>query len=292
MGMFLDEGFLRKLETLRVLVKKEIKGKNTGIHKSYKTGDSLEFMDYRKYHPGDDFRYVDWNVYGRTERLFIKLFHAEKDLTMHILVDVSRSMSAGDPVKSEYAKKIIAALSYVGLANQDQVGVTSFSETIGKTKSPERGKNVYFSILTYLDSLNIGGETNFNASMESYANVGNRPGIAVIISDLLDPKGYEYGLTAMMHGKFKLVLIQVLGQEEITPLLDGNVTLQDVETGRERNLRANRTMLMLYEKKMKDHLNGIREFCRKRGIGYHLAKTNIPFEDFFLGYLQTERLLS
>ncbi len=286
---FLDEAFLRKLETIRILAQKGIKGKTSGIHRSYKSGSSQEFMDYRRYHPGDDMRYVDWSVYGRTDQLFIKLFHAEKDLTLHILVDTSKSMEFGYSSKADYAKKIVAALSYIGLANQDQVGVTSFSEIIGQTKSPERGKDVYLSVLNYLKSLNVEGKTNFNTCLEQFANEGNKPGIVVVISDLLDPLGYKDGLRALIHSKFKLTLIHVLAQEEIGPTFKGNYALQDIETGIARNFFTDKKILQQYEKKMTDYLNDISNFCRQRGIDYHLANTEVPFEDFFLEYLKCEQ---
>lgn len=291
-GSFLDEAFLKQLETIRILAQKGIKGKDTGIHRSGKGGSSLEFMDYRKYHPGDDVRYVDWNIYGRSDRLFIKRFHAEKDLTLHILVDTSLSMDTGTPSKYLYAQKIVAALSYIGLANQDQVGVTSFSDVIGKIKTPERGKEVYLSVLKYLTSLDPSGITDFNSSLQAFADSGRGPGVAVVVSDLLDPKGIKDGLKAVAHSKFKLTVIQVLDQEEISPLFSGSFLLQDIETGRSRNLYADKKLVERYADKMGDWLAEIQDFCKKSGIDYHLANTRISFEDFFLGFLGTGHMMN
>jgi len=284
---FLDEEFLRKLETLRILSQKGIKGKNTGLHNTVKSGNSLEFLDYRKYQPGDDLRYLDWNVYGRQRNLVIKLFHAEEDLTIHILVDMSRSMQMGHPSKEIYAKKIIAALSYIGLANLDQVGLTSFSTSPGTTKSPERGKQVYMSIIKYLNSLETEGKTNFNASLKEYADTCKKGGIAIVISDLLDPSGYKSGLKSMIHAKFNITVIQVLDHEEINPVLKGYCTLSDSETGEERPITINANTRESYRNIMNNYLKEIRDYCRRNSIDYHLADTGINFEDFLLGYLNS-----
>jgi uncharacterized protein (DUF58 family) len=147
MESFLDEEFLRKLEKLKILAQRGRKGPTKGEHISWRSGASLEFLDYRKYQVGDDFRYIDWNVYGRLDKLFLKLFRAEEDLNVHILIDTSRSMGTGNPLKDIYAKKIAAALSYIGLANLDRVGITSFSDSLGETQLPEKGRSVYFNLL-------------------------------------------------------------------------------------------------------------------------------------------------
>jgi len=289
---FLDEAFLRKLETLRILAHKGLKGKNTGLHKTVKSGSSQEFLDYRKYHPGDDLRYLDWNVYGRLSKLMIKLFHAEEDLSIHILVDMSFSMKSGNPSKEIYAKKIIAALSYIGLANLDQVGLTSFSSKLGLTKSPERGKQVYSSIIHYLNTLNVHGSTDFNTALKKYAGSCKKGGIAIVISDLLDENGYESGLKSMISAKFNTTLIQILDPEEISPTLKGYCTLKDVESGQQQTIFINTKTLASYKKTMTKYLSGVHDFCRKNNIDYHLADTNIKFEDFLLGYLNSSYFLN
>ncbi len=292
MEAFLDDAFLRKLETIRLMAQKGIRGMDSGIHRSHQSGSSLEFLDYRKYHPGDDIRYVDWNIYGRTDRLFIRRFHAEKDMTLHILMDTSLSMKSGIPQKHLYAKKITAALSYIGLSGQDQVGVAAFSDTMGSIKSPERGKDVYLSILNFLSSLEPSGRTDFNASMEAFAETIRAPGMAVVVSDLLDPKGFKDGLKALIRSKFRLALIQVLDREEINPSFVGRFLFSDVETGRTQHLASDQTLLDRYIKKMTALLAETEDFCKKQGIDYHLADTRIPFEVFFLGFLGTGRMVN
>jgi len=282
---FLDEDFLRKLEKLKILAQKGIKGPIKGEHDSWRSGASLEFLDYRKYQAGDDFRYVDWNVYGRLDRLFIKLFRAEEDLTIHVLVDTSQSMGWGNPPKDIFAKKLAAALCYLGLASLDRVGITSFADSLGESKLPERGKRVYLSMLKYLLSLKPGGKTDLNSCLTEFASACKRPGIAIILSDLLDPKGFEKGLEALSYRRFDITLIQILDREEIFPAFNGYLTLKEVETGEVKRITLDRALLELYREGMRDFLENIKDFCRKSGIDYYLSNTGVPFEDLLLEYL-------
>ena len=282
---FLDEDFLRKLEKLKVLAQKGIKGPNRGEHVSWRSGASLDFLDYRTYQVGDDFRYIDWNVYGRLDKLFIKLFRAEEDLTIHFLIDMSRSMGMGHPPKEIYAKKLVAALCYIGLASLDRVGVTCFSQSLGDSRAPERGKQVYLSVLKYLLSQKPEGKTDLNASLKAYASTCKRPGIAIILSDLLDPKGFEEGVEALIYERFDITLIQMLDREELFPPLKGYLTLNDVETGESKKMTLDRTLLELHHKKVHGFLDNIKNFCRKNRVDYYFSDTSIPFEDFLLDYL-------
>jgi uncharacterized protein (DUF58 family) len=135
---FLDDEFLRKLEKLKIATKKSTRNPQRGEHRSWQSGEGLEFLDYRKYHLGDDLRYVDWSVYGRLDKLFIKLFHAEKGQTAHIVVDMSLSMESGNPPKDITAKKIAAAISYICLSNLNKTGLMAFNDQIVDLKPHHR----------------------------------------------------------------------------------------------------------------------------------------------------------
>lgn len=282
---FLDEEFLRKLEKLKILAQRGRKGPAKGEHISWRSGASLEFLDYRKYQSGDDFRYIDWNVYGRLDKLFLKLFRAEEDLNIHILIDMSRSMGTGSPLKDIYAKKIAAALSYIGLASLDRVGITSFSDRLGETQSPERGRSVYFNLLNYLKFLSPSGRTDFNRCLTEYASLTKRPGMAIILSDLLDPDGIEEGLEALMHKRFDIALLQIFDREELFPSLNGYLTLHEVETGETKKITLDAALLDSYRQKIQEFLKNIRDLCLLSGIDYYLADTSLPFEDFLFDYL-------
>jgi uncharacterized protein (DUF58 family) len=283
---FLDEDFLRKLESLKMLAKRGFKGPLRGVHIARRTGASLEFLDYRTYQAGDDFRYIDWNVYGRLDKLFLKLFREEEDLTIHILLDMSGSMDFGTPRKAIYAKKIAASLGYIGLAHLDRVGITAFSETLGSSLTPVRGKNQYLHLLRYLLPLQPEGRTSFNSCCESYASTCKRPGVAIVISDLMDPRGFTEGLDALRYRKFDISLIQVLNQHEMNPIADGYLTLKEVETGQTRRMNLDNDLLDLYRMRMRRYLDEISEFCHHHGIDYFIPDTGVPFEDFVFDYLR------
>ncbi len=289
MESLLDEKFLHQLETLKLLAQKGLKGRNPGIQKSRRSGSSMEFMDYRKYQPGDDIRYVDWNVYARTDRLFVKQFHAEKDVILHLLMDKSGSMAA-PAAKFLFAKKIVAAISYMGLASQDQVGISAFNDTVGPIRSPERGKDVYLSVLNYLSDLEPGGVTDFNGALTAFAQAGHKPGVAVVVSDVLAPDGFKEGLKALVLSRFKLSLIQVLTPQERFPSFKGRFALSDVETGHHQFFAATKRMKQAYVEKMTAYIEGINTFCLGMGIDYHLADTGASFEDFFLGFLNSRHM--
>jgi len=285
MESFLDEEFLRKLEKLKILAQRGRKGPTKGEHISWRSGASLEFLDYRKYQVGDDFRYIDWNVYGRLDKLFLKLFRAEEDLNVHILIDTSRSMGTGNPLKDIYAKKIAAALSYIGLANLDRVGITSFSDSLGETQSPERGRSVYINLLKYLNSLRPDGRTDFNRCLTEYASNTKRPGMAIILSDLLDPDGIDKGLESLRHKRFDIALLQIFDREELLPSLNGYLTLREVETGETKKITLDEPLLELYREKIRGFLGDIRDLCLLNGVDYYLVDTGLSFEDFLFDYL-------
>lgn len=287
MESFLDEEFLRRLEKLKILAKRGRKGPTKGEHISWRSGASLEFLDYRKYQVGDDFRYIDWNVYGRLDKLFLKLFRAEEDLNVHILIDTSRSMGTGNPLKDIYAKKIAAALSYIGLANLDRVGITSFSDSLGETQSPERGRSVYINLLKYLNSLKPAGRTDFNGCLTEYASNTKRPGMAIILSDLLDPDGIDKGLESLRHKRFDIALLQIFDREELFPSLNGYLTLREVETGETKKITLDEPLLELYREKIQGFLGDIRDLCLLNGVDYYLVDTGLSFEDFLFDYLTT-----
>lgn len=281
-----DAEFMKKLETLRFLARRVFRGQTHGERNTWRRGMSLEFSDYRRYHAGDDFRYVDWNVYSRLDQLFLKVFTAEEDLTLHILLDTSQSMQMGSPTKIEYAKKVAAALGYIGLSNLDRVGAISFADELGTPKPPQRGRQQIFPLLRYLETLPCEGGTALNRTLQNYATQSRKSGLALVISDLFDPGGYERGLDALAYNRFDVLLIQLVDESEIQPELDGAVRLQDIETAQQRRLTINRRLLHLYQQKVTEYFTAIETFCTKRNIEYLRASTAVPFEDLVLQYLR------
>ena len=280
-----DEEFLRKLEYLNLVSRKLFRGRRRGEHQTYKKGSSLEFHDYRSYNPGDDFRYIDWNVYSRLDRLFVKIFTAEEDLSVHILIDTSASMAHGRPMKLDYAKKVGAALAYIAHSNLDRVGATAFSDKIGDTLPPQRGKNI-LQILEYFQSMEADGATRFSPSLTSYARSPRRPGLAIVISDLLDPAGYADGVLSLIYAGYEIIVIHIHFEQEIEPGLNGALRLIDCETGSEIRISADRHVLAMYRDRLDRYFADIEAFCLDRSVEYLRSSTIIPFEDLVLKYLR------
>ncbi len=277
---FLSDDFLRGLDQLQILTRKRINTPGPGSHLTWKSGGNLEFLDYRKYQPGDDLRYVDWNVYGRLDRLFIKLFQAEKDLVLTILIDTSLSMNVGNPPKLVHAKKIAAALGYIGLANQDHVGVSAFNDSISFSKPAEKGLSTYLSLLDFLKKLICLGQTDLSSVMESFSMASKQQGILVIISDLLDPGGFEKGLRFINRNRTDVIVIQVLDKTELAPKRKGHFNLVDIESGESKRLSLSDDLIERYKKSMAERLKAANDFCTERGVSYILAETNQRFEEF------------
>jgi len=282
---FIDDVFLAKLEKLKIAAKRSPRGVPRGEHKSWQMGEGFEFLDYRKYHAGDDLRYVDWSVYGRLDKLFIKLFHAQKGHTVHLLIDMSRSMGLGNPSKAITAKKIAAAISYICLSNLDKISLIAFNDRIIDLAAPPRGKKHFSAVLGFLASLTPSSPTALNACLAEYASLGKHPGIAIVISDLFDPQGYEDGLKALLYRNFDIHVLQLLDHEELFWSQTGDLLLVDPETGQKKTVSVDPAILKLYQDRLALFLEGIQGYCSHHGIYYCLCNTGLPFEDFLMAYL-------
>ncbi len=285
---FIDDAFLKKLEKLKLMTKRGFKGPEKGDHRAKQTGEGLEFLDYRKYHLGDDLRYVDWSVYGRLDKLFIKLFHAEANQTVHILLDMSRSMGTGTPPKFIRAKKIAAAVAYICLSSFDKVGVAAFADTILQLRPPARGRRRFPELLDFIYPMEPRGQTDINACLMNYAELRHAPGIAIVLSDLFDPNGYQDGLRALTYRNFDIHLVQILDHEEIFWSASGNLQLTDIETGKRKNVYLDRATIRTYRETMDHFISEIRQYCAKYGVSHYIHDTLVPFEDFLMAYLATE----
>jgi Protein of unknown function DUF58 len=282
---FIDAEFLKQLEKLKIVSRKSTRNPRRGEYRSWQSGEGFEFLDFRKYQLGDDLRYVDWSVYGRLDKLFIKLFHAEKGQTAHILLDVSRSMDSGKPSKDITAKKIAAALSYICLSNLDKTGLMAFSNQIVKIKPPARGKKQYLEMFKFFQSLKPSNQTNINDSLEAYAATCKNPGIAIVISDFFDPRGYEDGLKALAYRNFDINLIQVMKHEELYWSQTGPLQLTECETGEKKVIFVDKNLLKIYRKKIEEFITAIKNYCSHYGMNYFLCDTHIPFNNLLTDYL-------
>ena len=278
--------FLAQLERLTLASRRVFRGRVKGERKSPRRGHSVEFCDYRAYGVGDDLRYVDWNAYARLDRLHVKLFVDEEDLCLHLLVDASASMDFGRPTKLEYGVRLAAALGFVGLVGLERVGVGMLRERASEGWPPARGRNQFPVLLDFLTTVKPAGATRLNEALANYAMRSRESGLAVIISDLLDPAGYEAGLRALMERRFDIHLIHLLDPQEMSPDLAGDFRLTDAETGEVRELSVDREALRDYRDRLHAFLERAEGFCRAQEIGYHRVVTDTPVEEFVLAQLK------
>ncbi len=285
MTQLFDEPFLRRLERLAILSKRALAGEIQGERRSPRRGQSVEFADYRNYTRGDDFRQIDWNVYARLERFFVKLFVEEEDLTVHLVVDTSRSMDWGTPTKLWYAQRAAAALGYIALAGFDRVTVAAVDAALRERMPPRRGKGQVFALFDFLAGLRAEGATDLAAALGRYARQAGRPGPLILLSDLLDP-GWQAGLRALQVRPFEITVLHILAPEELDPSLEGDLRLVDVETGRAVEITADPDLLARYRQGLHAWRDEIRRFCGRRGIAYVPLDTTVPFEELVFALLQ------
>ena len=294
--MILDGTILHKLEQLSLVARRARAGQTAGERRSTKRGASVEFADYRDYTRGDDLRSVDWNIYARLGRPFVKLFEEEEDLAVHILLDGSGSMDWGgegdketrkqgdegrDANKWVYARRLAAALGYVALASGDRLTVTSLSAQLAIRNSqfgPVRGRGHTLRLFEWLEGLEASGATDLNGSLRGYAITGGRPGLVVLISDLLSPAGYVEGLTALAARGHEVALIHLLSPDEVEPPLGGDLRLLDVETGDPQEVTIDGGMRALYRRRLAGWRDEIRATCRARDVHYVPVETDTPFD--------------
>ncbi|MCR4406470.1 MAG: DUF58 domain-containing protein [Anaerolineae bacterium] len=285
-----DETFLHKLERLSILSRRAMAGQLQGERRSPKRGQSVEFADFRPYSPGDDFRRIDWNAYARLERFFLKLFVEEEDLTVHLLVDTSRSMDWGQPNKLWYAVRAAGALGYIALASLDRVTVSAFSQQIGETFPPHRGKQQAMALFAFLQELAPQADTDLKAALRNYANTATNPGPLLLVSDLLDD-GWREGLTALAARGFEATVLHLLSPDEVNPPLTGDLKLLDVETNRPVEITADYDLLARYRQELTNWQDELRAFCGGRGMNYVAVTTDVPFEELIFSFLRRRGVL-
>lgn len=286
----LDPSFLKKLEALSLASRRVFAGQTKGERRSTKRGSSIEFADFREYTHGDDLRYVDWKAYGRLEKLFLKLFVEEEDLSIHLLVDTSGSMEFGQPSKALYARRLAAALGYLALSEYDRVLLASFSGSLGEAHPPLRGKPGIFPFFQFLDRMPSGGETRFGTALTQYAARAKNIGIAVVVSDFFD-ETHVQGIKALLSRRFQVVLLHVLDEEELHPTLTGDLRLVDSETGAAREVSLSPHLLARYDAQLQTFCAGLQALASRYNLDYVRASTGQPLEDVILKSLRSGGLI-
>ena len=293
---------LRRLEQFQLLAARRAKSSSKGERRSRARGQSVEFADYRTYVHGDDFRYLDWNLYGRLEKLFLKLYEEERELPVRIFLDASESMTFGEPRKFDFARQVAAAIGYVALSGFDRVSVIPFPEpandasTGPATRIAElaargglrsvRGKKSAIQFFQNLGGLSASGPANLNEALRRGALEARQAGVAVVLSDFLDPAGYESGLTALVGRGFQVDLVQILAPDELSPSTFGDLRLVDSETGAMQEVTFGRFRLKAYRQTVQNFMQRLREYCKGRGINFFTASSNTDLQDLLLKQLR------
>ena len=288
-----DEEFQRRLEVLAIVSRRLARGRTRAERRSTKTGSGIEFADHRQYAPGDDFRYLDWNLYARTGRLLLRLYEEEEDLSVYVLLDVSRSMEFGTgTTKLDYAKRIAAALSYIALANLDRVSIVAYTDDVAARMAPTRGKRRIFKAFDFLRPLRADGRTSSGAAMKTFVSQNKRRGVAIVISDLYDNVDFETGINTLRYNKFEPYVIQVFDPVEVRPPIHGDVRLIDNETGEHREVTITPRVLDRYVAAHARYRARIEDFCTQKQVPYHAIETSVPFDQAILDILRRGGLLA
>ncbi|MCC5875006.1 MAG: DUF58 domain-containing protein [Candidatus Sumerlaeia bacterium] len=288
----LDPALMARLDALEVLSHRVFRGRQKGERRSRKKGVSMDFADYRDYVRGDDTRFIDWNIFARLERLFIKLFLEEEDLSFHLIVDTSRSMDFGTPTtKFEYARRLAAALAYIGLRNQDKVGVTAFGRRGNQVVRPARGMAQLPKVLRSLADLDIDEGTSLQESIRDFVVRDTQGGIVVLVSDFMDERGFEDALKQFFHRTYEVYIIHLLSPEERDPSEVGHLELVDSETGERQEITLNDALRKQYRKSLDAYCRSIRDWAVARNMSYMPAVTSEPVDRMLLNYLRRQGLL-
>jgi uncharacterized protein (DUF58 family) len=293
---------LRRLEQFQLLAARRAKSTAKGERRSRARGQSVEFADYRNYVHGDDFRYLDWNLYGRLERLFLKLYEEERELPVRIFLDASESMTFGEPRKFDFARQVAAAIGYVALSGFDRVSVIPFPDLANDANSNPgarsaelaargalrsvRGKKSAIQFFQNLGALTAGGAANLNEALRRGALEARQAGVAVVLSDFLDPAGYESGLTALVGRGFQVDLVQILAPDELSPATFGDLRLVDSETGAVQEVTFGKFRLKGYRQTVQNFMQRLREFCQHRGMNFFTANSNTDLQELLLKQLR------
>src|SRR5580693_2638856 len=274
----LDPEFLHKLEQLELVSRRIFVGRMKGERKSKRRGSSVEFAEHRNYAYGDDLRHIDWNVYGRLDRLFLKLFLEEEDLHVYTLLDTSLSMDFGNPTKLRYGKQVAAALSFIGLVNHDRVLVDTFSAQLDQGLHGIRGRSQMWRIVQYLDHLEATGASNLTSAAREFAIRHAGKGVVVVISDFLDKHGYEDALRYLLARNMDIYVVHVLSREEVEPEIVGDLRLVDCEDDDVAEITVSAPLLRRYKANLNAFVGGLKDWCTKRGITYIFTTNHNPFD--------------
>ncbi len=287
----LDPEFLTRLEQLELVSRKIFLGRMKGERRSKRKGQSVEFADYRNYVVGDDLRFLDWNLFARLDKLFLRLFMEEEDLHFYVLLDNSLSMDFGSPSKLHYAKQVAAALGFIGLVNMDRVVIEAFNDRLTQSMPAVRGRRSLWRMMDFIQQIEPAGPSDLRRALRTFSLKCSGKGIVVLLSDLMDKGGYEDALRYLVTRQLDIYVIQILSQEEIEPEIVGDLQLVDIEDEDVAEITVSAPLLKRYKQNLAAFRAGLHEFCSRRGIAYLFTSNQVPFDRLVLTYLRQRGLV-
>ena len=286
--LVISEEFLSQIELLQVLVKNNVAGLFGGNHQSKNFGSSCEFADYRDYIPGDDITKIDWNVYARSEKLYLKLFLDERQLHTRIYIDASRSITYGKGKKDEQILKLAAAIAYLSICEMDKVSIYVIHENRLETVVENMlGKETYFNNIGKLNDIVFDGDSSISESILP-STVGYGDGLSIILSDFLTDNDFEAAIDHLVGKKRDVLCVQVLSREELSPQVRGKMHFFDSENAQKfyrRNI--NKEIIRAYKEALAYATGRIRNYCQSRGGEYMLVASEDSLMDIFYDKLMT-----
>jgi len=276
----LDRKLLSRIDQIQIPSRRRIRSQERGEKTSLKKGSSVEFSDYREYFQGDDIRSIDWNVYARTERLFLKLFLEEQTKPVYFIVDASLSMGFGSPSKFEYAMSITAALSYVCLKHYDRPRILLLRDTKFERYSLSSQKQ-FFPLIKQLEEQSPSGETHLTSALRKVALARFARGIYFLLSDFYSPDGFE-GLKILAAAGNEIHCVQLLTPEELHPVLRGDLKLVDSETTGHAEVSINPQTLKRYLARLAALQQEVRTTAHKAGADFYSISTSTPIDALIL----------
>lgn len=304
---------ISKIGGLDIASRKVFSGKLKGERRSKKRGQSVEFADHRPYVSGDDIRHIDWNIFGRLDRLFLKLFLEEEDLALHVVIDASESAACGEPNKFKFMQSAAMAMGYVGLVNLNRVAATYMGGVPASNAAPAdsppgpdlglgagrdpaasavrairdlRGRRRIHDLARFLCSVEPGGNFSFRQAAERIALTRRGKGVMLVFSDFFFKDGFEDGLKMLVGRGYDLYCIQVLSPQEIDPPITGDLRLKDVEDGDLTEVTISAPLLKRYKANLDAYCASLRDFCARREITLLTIKSDLPIDTLLLDYLR------
>ena len=281
---YLNDNFFSRLETLALNLRANLAGYFGGKHLVKTYGQTVEFADYREYQLGDDIRRIDWNLYGRLEKYYLKLFTDERQMQVQIFLDCSASMEKADPTKAAYAVAFAAALGFLAVHNMDKVSIKQIKGDVAEdTLGTIVGKNSFFRAINQLENINFDEEAHLSTAVTNCPDTSTNNGLSVIISDFFDERDWKKAVDYLVYRKRQVLLVQILSPDEADPAYSGRVNLIDSEAldlldEKNMKLRITRSMQAAYQDALNDFIGDLKEFCASRGADFISVTSDKPIE--------------